>query len=228
MIEMVWSMLALSGAFLGLFALAEWLHRAKGMNAETTRKVVHVGTGLLALLFPVVLYSHWQVLALCGVFALLLLISIRYGLLPSVNAIRRKSYGSIGYPAAVYISFLAFSYFGRQYAYYYLPVLVLAICDPLAAYVGRRTRFRPYRVGKGVIKTVGGSLAFFTASVLVTAGVYAYLQEFPRPGEFCGLALAVGGLATLAEAISRKGLDNVTIPAAVLLGMIIFEKLMMP
>ncbi|WP_353195711.1 phosphatidate cytidylyltransferase [Parapedobacter defluvii] len=220
-------MLALSGAFCVLFAVAEILYHIRGSNAETTRKVVHIGTGFLALLFPVVLNSHWQVLLLCGSFAVLLWISMRYKLLPSINGIRRKSYGSLGYPVSVYISFLAYEYFGKQYAYYYLPILVLAICDPVAAYVGRRTRYKPYRVGQG-IKTVGGSLAFFAAAILVTAGVYLYLRDFPGIAAFGAVALAAGGLATLAEAFSRKGLDNITIPLAVLLGMVAVEQLMIP
>jgi len=220
-------MLALAGAFAILFAIAEALYRVWHMNAETTRKVVHIGTGLLALLFPIALTTHWQVLALCGSFAVLLWISIRCKLLPSINGIRRKSYGSLGYPVAVYVSFLAYEYFGRQYTYYYLPILVLAICDPVAAYVGRRTRFKPYRVGQG-IKTIGGSLAFFAAAILVTAGVYLYLRDFPDLGIFSGVALAVSVLATLAEAVSKKGLDNITIPVAVLIGMITVERFIIP
>ncbi len=227
MTDWVAPMLVLSGAFAALFTFAEVLYRVWRKHAETTRKVVHVGTGLLALLFPIVLTSHWQVLGLCGSFAVLLLLSIRYKMLPSINGIRRKSYGSLGYPVAVYVSFLAYEYFGRQYTYYYLPILVLAICDPVAAYVGRRTRFRPYRVGQG-IKTIGGSLAFFATAILVTAGVYLYLRDFPGLGVFSGVALTVSVLATLAEAVSKKGLDNMTIPIAVLIGMIAVERLIIP
>src|SRR5690606_10098770 len=106
-------MLTLAGAFAALFAAAEVLYRVWRMNAEVTRKVVHIGTGLLALLFPLVLTSHWQVLALCGSFAVLLWISIRYKFLPSINGIRRKSYGSLGYPISVYVSFLAYEYSGQ-------------------------------------------------------------------------------------------------------------------
>lgn len=215
-------MLALTGSFATLFIVAEILYRVWRMNAETTRKVVHIGTGLLALLFPIALTSHWQVLALCGSFAALLWVSGRYKLLPSINGIRRKSYGSVGFPIAVYVSYLAYEYFGKLYLYYYLPILVLAICDPVAAYVGRTTRYKPYRMGTGM-KTVGGSMAFFVAALLVTAGVFGYLGDFPDFGFFAAIALAVSALATLAEAFSTKGWDNVTIPVAVLLGMIVVE-----
>lgn len=219
----IWNMVGLAAAFLALFALAESLYHWRGMTAESTRKLVHVGTGLLALLFPLALQSHWQALLLCGLFALLLVLSIRFGLLPSVNAIRRKSYGSLGYPVAVYGSFLAYSHFGG-FHYFYLPVLILAICDPVAAYVGRRTRFKPYRVGSG-LKTVGGSLAFFGTAVILVLATYVYLGNFPGIGRFMGIAFVVASAATLAEAVSAKGLDNVTIPAVVLAGLVLMEHL---
>lgn len=219
----IWHLVLMAGAFLGLFLLAEVLYRRRAVNAESTRKLVHVGTGLLALLFPVVFTNHWQVLLLCGLFALLLMLSIRHGLLPSINAIRRESYGSLGYPVAVYGCFLAFSYFDNQYVYYYLPILILAICDPFAAFIGRKTRYKPYRVGSGM-KTVGGSLAFFLSAILVTAGVFLYLKNFPGIWRFTTIAVVVAAFAALAEAGSKKGFDNMTIPAAVLLGLVIIEQ----
>ena len=219
----VWNMISMAGAFLTLFALAEGLYHWGNMAAESTRKLVHVGTGLLALLFPITLGNHWQVLLLCSIFAVFLMLSMKYGLLQSINAIRRESYGSLGYPAAVYCSFLAFEYFDKQYIYYYLPIVILAICDPFAAYVGRKKRYKPYRVGKD-IKTVGGSLAFFCSAILVTAGIYLYLRNFPGIWRFAGIALSVGLCATLAEARSKKGFDNITIPAAVLVVLIIMEQ----
>ncbi|WP_257667756.1 phosphatidate cytidylyltransferase [Parapedobacter tibetensis] len=218
----MWNMLAMSGAYLGLFTMAEVLYHVFKVNAESTRKLVHIGTGLLALLFPIIMNNHWQVLLLCSIFALLLLLSLRTGLLQSINGIRRKSYGSLGYPIAVYGSFLAYEYHDRQYVYYYLPVLVLAICDPLAAYIGRKYRFGLYRVGTG-IKTISGSAAFFFAAILVTAGVYRYLGNFPTIGYFISVAALVATLATLAESWSSRGLDNVTIPAAVWVGLALAE-----
>jgi len=218
------SMLVMATAFLALFAFAEILFRHFKVNSENTRKIVHIGTGLLALLFPITLSNHWQVLLLCSVFAFLLIFSRIKGFLPSIHAIRRQSYGSFGYSFAVYISFLAYEYQGRQYVYFYLPVLILAICDPFAAYVGRKKRYKPYRVGHGM-KTLGGSFAFFILAIVATAVVYLYLNDFPSPLRFICISLTVSVTATLAEAVSRRGLDNVTIPMAVLLGLRLAEQI---
>jgi phytol kinase len=76
----------LAGAFLALFGLAELLYHYLNVKAELTRKLVHAGTGLLTLLFPVMLNNHWLVLLLCSAFAVILLLSLRFNLLRSINA----------------------------------------------------------------------------------------------------------------------------------------------
>src|ERR1700741_4724092 len=91
----------LACSFLALFGLAEFIYHTFKVRAELTRKLVHFGTGILTLLFPVMLNNHWLVLFLCGSFALILMVSLKFNLLKSINAIDRKSHGSISYPISV-------------------------------------------------------------------------------------------------------------------------------
>jgi len=88
----------LAFSFLALFGIAEILYHKVNVKAEWTRKLVHFGTGILTLLFPVMLNDHLYVFFLCASFALLLLASLRFNRLKSIHAIDRKSYGSISYP----------------------------------------------------------------------------------------------------------------------------------
>src|SRR5690349_8627227 len=89
------NILMLAGAFALLFAVAEILYRVVHMPAEVTRKIVHIGTGCLTLLFPFLLHGAFLVGLLCGISLLILLLSLRYHWLPSINAIGRKSWGSL-------------------------------------------------------------------------------------------------------------------------------------
>lgn len=205
--------LVLACCFLALFGLAELLYHRARVRAEWTRKIVHIGTGLLTLLFPVALTSHWQVLFLCGSFLVILLASLKFGWLPSINAIDRFSYGSILFPIVVYLLFLVFQLMGNALIIFYLPILILAICDPVAALVGRRFPFGKYRV-LGCAKSVSGSAAFLICASLVTAvTVFAFHNV---PSETL-LTLSVPAIATIAEALGVKGMDNLTIPASVVL-----------
>lgn len=205
--------LILACCFLALFGLAEWLYHILKVRAEWTRKIVHLGTGLLTLLFPVVLTSHWQVLFLCASFLVILLASLRFGWLPSINAIDRFSYGSILFPMIVYGLFLVFQMAGRGLIIFYLPILILAICDPVAALVGKRFPFGKYRI-LGCGKSAAGSLAFFVSALIITAvAVFA----FQNASAGMLLILLVPVVATVAEGLGVKGMDNLTIPASVAL-----------
>lgn len=215
----------LAGSFLLLFGIAEILHHFLKVKADHTRKIVHVVTGALTLLFPLMLDNHWLVLLLCLSFAFILIVSLKFNFLKSINGIQRKSVGSIAYPAAVYSSYLAYDYFGQQYLYYYLMILILALCDPLAAVVGETWPLGKYKVGLGY-KTMIGSFAFFISSFVIVLWLANILNpEFPS-AKIMACAFIVALFSTISEAISAKGYDNLTIPAAVLVGLLLTEQLM--
>ena len=209
--------LLLSTCFLALFGLAEFLYHQRKIKAEWTRKIVHIGTGIITLLFPILLHNHWQVLFLCGSFLLILLASLKYKLLPSINGIDRVSYGSILYPIVVYGCYVMFLSAQKGLIVFYLPILILAICDPAAAIIGKNHPFGPYQIGKSK-KTISGSLAFFLTCLLITAASF-YLIGITAfsSWKIIEFALFISMAATAAEAIGGKGTDNLTIPASVTL-----------
>lgn len=214
--------------FLGLFGTAELLYHRFRVQAEHTRKLVHVGTGLLTLLFPVLLSDQIWVFALCASFLLILLASRFWRLLPSINGVERKTYGSLLYPVIVYLVFLFFAQVSlaagqKLYLYFYLPILILAIGDPVAALVGRRFPLRSFRIWGGN-KSLGGSSAFlavaFGLSLLLmfwNAVPFSFGDLASGPGGVFGICLEIAVLATLAEALSGNGWDNFTVPGAVVL-----------
>ncbi len=211
--------LILAGCYLVLFALSELLYHVFKLKVELTRKFVHVGTGLLALLFPLMLGSHWWVLLLCASFAVLLSYSLRFDLLKSINAIDRRSVGSLAYPVAVYGCYLVYSYQHGQLIYYYLPLMILAISDPLAALSGRRWPYGAYRI-VGANKTITGSVAFFVSAFLVTFISWPCVHGPSLASDQVLAMVLIALLATVAEALSRDGYDNVTIPITVIVGLL--------
>lgn len=202
--------------FLALFGIAEVLYYKFKVNAEITRKIVHIGTGLLTMLFPVLLGNHWLVLILCSAFAVILILSLKFGFLKSINAIERSSVGSIAYPVAVYSSYACYQYFDNSSEFFYLPVLLLAICDPVAAFVGSKWPLGKYKSGK-TFKTIMGSFAFFSSALIIC---FICLSIFTTNNNIL-LGIGIAVIATLAEAFSAKGYDNITIPVVVLFCLII-------
>lgn len=213
------SLLLLALGFLTLFGAAELLYHRFGVRSEWTRKIVHAGTGLITLLFPLVLESHWQVLLLCGSFLVLLLASSKFGWLPSINGIDRKSYGSLLYPVIVYLCFLIYATSGKGLILFYMPVLILAICDPVAALVGKQFPWGIYHPW-GSLKTLSGSLAFLvSASAVCLALFYGFEPARPVLVDRPGSAALVPVVATICEALSVRGTDNFTVPAGTIIAL---------
>jgi phytol kinase len=208
----------LSLAFLALFGTAEVLYHYAKWKAEHSRKFVHVGTGLLTLLFPVMLRSHWEVLLLCASFAVILIASKKWGFLPSINGIQRTSHGSICYPIAVWLSFWLYEHVSWQSSwpvpavmYFYIPLLIMALCDPAAALVGRRWPIRKFQVGSGT-KSVAGMLTFFVVAIVLTFGLLWFTPSHMPFGQIAIIAVVLGFTTSLTEAFTPYGLDNLTIP----------------
>lgn len=200
---------ALASSFLALFASSEWLYHKRKVHSEVTRKYVHLITGLLTLVFPLVIDNHWLILALCGSFWIILMASKKFNFLKSINQVHRSTSGATLFPIVVYSCFLLFQHFD-QLLFYYVPILILAICDPVAALVGKRWPWGKYRTF-GYRKTMSGSLGFLGTAVLISAGLLLGFTALPI-GTVLLISTCLGLATTLAEALTHRGFDNLTIP----------------
>lgn len=204
----------LAVAFLALFASAELLYHKYKVKAEVTRKYVHIVTGLLTMLFPLLISDQWLVLALCGSFLVILLASKRLNLLPSINAVDRNTTGSILYPIVVFICYAIYMSQG-QFVYFYIPILILALCDPVAAFVGKKWPGGQY-ITFGHRKTLTGSLGFFFAAMIVSVLLIISFEALPF-GSTLAISAIIAAVTSVSEALSHRGYDNLTIPASALL-----------
>lgn len=206
------ALLLVGGLCAALLALAEALRRLLGIAAESTRKLVHVSTGLVALAFPWIFASPGSVALLCCVFVGLLGWSQHRGWLGSVHAVARRSAGAAYFPLAVALVFLLTR--GRREVYV-ASILVLALSDALAAVVGGAYGRHRYRV-QGGVKSLEGSLAFLLSAILC---VHLTLRLMtPLGGAVCAArAVCAAVFGVLLEAASAEGSDNLTVPLGVCL-----------
>jgi len=221
MSQSVINTLILAGAFLTLFASAEFMYHKLKFRAEITRKYVHLVTGLISMLFPFFIDDHWLVMSLCGSFLLILYVSMFFGFLPSINAVDRITRGSLFYPIIIYGCYLVFDYY-QQYIFYYIPILILAVCDPVAALVGKRWPIGKYTVFSGS-KTLMGSGSFFVVALTISLLLMVFIERFPIV-EAAILSIIIAFVTTIAEAIGHKGYDNLTIPGAAILLLVIVKE----
>ncbi|HUI91614.1 MAG TPA: hypothetical protein VLX68_05125 [Chitinivibrionales bacterium] len=198
-----------SGAFLLVFAAAELWRILGRPSKEATRKLVHFSCGTICLGFSYLLRSHWTVLTLCFLFVAIMVFTKRFGLLPSIHGVERKSQGSLYYPVAVYVSFVLSSAFHRP-DLYLIGILVLAVSDSLAALVGGRYGFKVYIVEEHH-KSLEGSVFFFLATFIIIHLCLLLLSPVDRAVSVL-MAVYCSLLVTAFESISLGGADNLFIP----------------
>jgi phytol kinase len=209
-------LVAVSVAFLLLVAaLAAWGRRHRA-DPEVVRKGLHVGMGLACLALPWLFDRLWPVAALAAAFAAGLALRdwcppVRRTLGPILDGVQRSSKGEVLFPIAVALLFMGA---GADPLAFLIPILILALADSAAALVGRR--FGASRYGGPNAKSVQGSVAFFTIALGCT-GVPLGIHSALRLSQIVLISFSVALLATLAEAVSRHGLDNLSVPLITLL-----------
>ncbi len=194
--------------FLGLRAARSRL------GPELARKLLHLGMGLVSLTLPWIFSATWPVIVLSSLAALALL-SIR--VLPAMkrefgsvlHAVNRESFGEFFYTIGVATLFVLSH---GDKLLFSIPILTLTFADAVAALVGVRYGSVRFATPDG-IKSVEGSLACFGVAFLC---VHIPLLLFSTTGRLEALLIAVilGFLVMLVEAIAWRGLDNLTIPLA--------------
>lgn len=206
--------------FLGIVAAAEIWRRRGNPSPESTRKLIHVAGGLVALSLPFVIRSPWVVLAMALGMAGLFLAGKLTGRLQSLHGVSRRTSGTEYYPLVIYILFVFTQ--GAPWKYV-ICVLVLTTADALAALVGSRWGRLRYEVDHNS-KSVEGSAVFLVATFLA---VLIPLLLWPTPIDplkqstplvTCLLtALLIAVPTTGLEAISQHGRDNLWVPLGALL-----------
>jgi phytol kinase len=205
----LWQQLALIGLWLAFVVLlAEGLDRLTNAGPEAVRKVVHIGVG------NVILLAWWLKIPLwLGVTASLLasaiaLLSYRVPILPSVNSVGRKSFGTFFYAISFGVLIAGFWPIGQpQYAA--LGLLVMTWGDGLAAIVGQRFGRHLYKLWDEQ-KSWEGSAAMVLVSYGVSSLILLALQGSSAATWLIPIPIAI--VATLLEACSKYGVDNLTVP----------------
>lgn len=206
-----------------LLVFNELVYRRLGLKGEITRKFAHFTATLSTITFPYLFNDHWYVFFLAFSFFILLFVSRNRTYLKSIHDIQRISIGSYLLPVAIYITFLVSHLLGNKFLFI-LPILVLAICDPVAGILGINLQHYNNKIklfGHELQKTWLGSLSFFISCFVVSIIALYFNQEQITLRIFL-MACTVAAVSTITEMLSWKGSDNLLIPMSVLLVLVIW------
>jgi uncharacterized protein (TIGR00297 family) len=214
--------------FLGLgtfIVIAELVRKALRWSPEVTRKLVHISTGVLIFFAPDIFSSGIPAILLAVIFISINFAAIKFGLLKGMHGTNRRSYGTVYYPLSFLI--LVLLCWDAVPQVISISILVLGLSDAAAAIVGENLPSpHVYRLTSDR-KSLEGSAAMFATTFFVvfffldtSFGLKGTLTLIPdvnlsRPLLAGLIASAVSLFATAWEAISSRGLDNLTIPLSV-------------
>ena len=196
------------------------------LTAEQTRKGLHIAMSAVALAMPWLFDALWPVVTL-SVLAVGAMLAVRFvpflrkevgGVLHSVE---RVSIGDLCFPIAIVLLYWLTADSPVLYA---IPILLLGLADPAAALIGSKHGLSPYTTEEGH-KSREGSVAFAFIAFLC---VHVPLLVFTPVGraESIWIAAIVAVLATIVEAVSWRGLDNLFVPLgafAILIRLLTFD-----
>jgi phytol kinase len=191
-----------------LVGIAEGLNRWAQVNPEWTRKIVHIGSGNVVLLAWYFSVPTWMGIVAAIIAAIVTLCSYYFPILPGVNSVGRKSFGTFFYAVSLGILFACFWRIQKPECVA-IGMLVMAWGDGLAAIVGQKWGKHPYRIW-GMTKSWEGSLTMAIVSFLVVFPILLVLQGNIWSVWLISTAVAIA--ATFLEAFSKLGVDNLTVP----------------
>jgi phytol kinase len=197
--------------------LCEFLHK-KGIPVEYTRKLAHCFSCLLSLLIPVFFCSHWYISGLVIIAFSMLYTGYRKQLFASINSVSRKTCGAYLLPVSIGITYYI-SLFLHNSLFFILPVVVLAISDPLACCFGKKYGSKILKSGK----TAMGTLIFFLSSFIICSLVLWYQSTGIKT---ITVALGVSIIASGIELLSPNGSDNITVPLSVIVSFVLFASVL--
>ncbi|MDX1413136.1 MAG: hypothetical protein R3293_03040 [Candidatus Promineifilaceae bacterium] len=193
----------------GLIGLAELMRHKKGLSSDFTRKVVHIGVGMLSWTLPFLFSEPWLFLLGCLAFSIITLLDWHYGFFAAMASSSRSNLGTVYFPLVAGVVVYHF--------WDYPPLMVGALMpltwgDGLAPVIGRKYGRHQYQV-RQTTRSLEGSLGFFIAAFVAT-----WLALWLMPGQpdlsraqAIAPALVVSLATMLVEAISIWGLDNITV-----------------
>ncbi len=208
-IDTLWLPITLVAVWLGVILfVAEVINRFFNIDAEVSRKIVHIGTGNVILFAWWLKIPLWVGITASILSAMIAIISYITPILPSINSVGRQSLGTFFYGISIGI-LMGWFWTIDQPQYAALGILVMTWGDGLAAVIGQTWGKHRYQV-LGMTKSWEGTLTMLLVSFIVCSLILLAVEG--NNSLTWIIAAAVAGVATGSETVSKYGIDNLTVP----------------
>ena len=196
----------------GMMGVLAILQRRHSLHPEWARKLMHIGSGLIALSLPWLFSENWPVLVLTvlaagGMLAVKYRPAFRSRVGTVTGSVVRPTLGEVWFPLGAGLVFVLAD---SDKLLYSIPILILTFADASAALIGIFYGRFQYSTSEGA-KTLEGSLVFFQTAFLSALIPILLFTPIGR-AETLLIAMLMALLAMLLDALAWWGLDNLLIP----------------
>lgn len=211
-----------------IILLATKLKNKGKINSVVSRKIVHIGIGILVIIAPILFTSNFIPTIIGITFILITYLTAPISPIPQlkINAFKDgHPLGTVYY--SIMLTALLYLYFDKGWLIQ-IGFLPLVIGDAVANLIGIKYGKHKFNVIKIPDKSLEGTLAAFISTsfiLLIVLIVYHFLNLFiPSIFNILWISIIVGLIGSLVELLSIKGLDNLTIPIFCTLCGLLLEK----
>ena len=156
---------------LTLFFMMDYVKKWFSLESEDSRKIVHVSSLLTVCTWPFFL-ENYGIYIICILFILINIYTKKAGMFKAVHTVRRATIGAEILPVGIMIS--TFFFLPENRTSFIYGILIVCFSDLMAELVGKKLKFYEYKIF-GQKKSLGGSIAFFISTFLITYGMLIYL-----------------------------------------------------
>jgi phytol kinase len=221
---MLQDIVALFFSFVYVFAMigiAEGLRKWRGYSVEFTRKFIHIAVGMWA--YGTVLLFERRIFAIIPPLSFVFINAFSYwrGTFKAMETGEKGQLGTVYFP----ISFVALVWLLWDRPHLMVASLMpMTWGDALAAVLGRQIGRRRYTVA-GSTRSLEGSAVMFLVSWVATVVPLVLLSPASMDlGAAAGVAAVTALGATIIEAVSPWGIDNLTVPVVSALVLVLMVK----
>jgi len=197
--------IALICIYIFLIFFLSWIfQKYKPNNNELKRKIIHIGIGPLIPIAKFLEIDQNSALFFTGIISLLVLINYIFKIIPTIEDVERKSYGTLFYCLSLFI--LIFIFWDKDPYSLITGFFIMTFGDGLAGLLGKTFNSRSWFFLKQKKSLIGTLTMFLTSLIIVSSLGYA-TQNSLNLNYF-----TIAFIATLLEQVSFLGIDNFIVP----------------
>ena len=187
-----------------IFFLSWIFQKYKPNNNELKRKIIHIGIGPLIPIAKFLEIDQNSALFFTGIISLLVLINYIFKIIPTIEDVERKSYGTLFYCLSLFI--LIYLFWNKDPYALITGFFLMTFGDGLAGLIGKSFNSKSWIFFKQK-KSLFGTMTMFLTSLIVVCSI-GYAQQNSLNLNYFTIAF----FATLLEQFSVLGIDNFIVP----------------